>query len=170
MKSDDNQMQDRRYPVEEDLALQRKIWRFERIGWYALVVIVALTLCGLFSHGPLSTTTAVSTSKDLVVEYERFHRNGGVNTMVIHSHGEPGRPQTVVIGEAMMKGFSIDSMQPQPLSSAASEKGLRLTLASDDDGGSTLYLAWRSDGTGLYTSRISVQGGGEVSLTQFIYP
>lgn len=44
----------RRDPVREDMALQRKVWRFERWGWYGLLLLVALTLGGLFSKGPLS--------------------------------------------------------------------------------------------------------------------
>jgi hypothetical protein len=69
-----------------------------------------------------------------------------------------------------MEGFSIDSIQPQPVSSAGTRQGLRLTLAGDDHGDSTLYLAWRSDGLGLFKSGIGIEGGGKVSLNQFIYP
>jgi hypothetical protein len=170
MNAHDQEMQDRRHPVDEDIALQRRIWRFERAGWYVLVAVVLLTLFGLFSHGLLSSTTVTSTQKDLTVEYERFHRSGGVNAMVIRSRVEPGKPHTIVLGNSMMEGFSIDSIQPQPVSSAGARQGLRLTLNGDDHGDSTLYLAWRSDGLGLFKSDISVEGGGQVSINQFIYP
>lgn len=170
MNAHDDEMLDRRYPVEEDIALQRRIWRIERIGWYALVVVVVLTLFGLFSHGLLSSAVASSATKDLVVEYERFHRSGAVNTMVIHSRGKPGETHTVVIGKAMMEGFSIDSIQPQPRNSAGNGQGLRLTLEGDTHGESSLYLEWSSNGLGLYESKIAVEGGGEVAITQFIYP
>lgn len=170
MNAHDQEMRDRRHPVDEDIALQRRIWRFERVGWYVLVAVVLLTLCGLFSRGLLSATTVISPQKDLTVEYERFHRSGGMNSMVIRSRGEPGKPHTVVLGNAMMEGFSIDSIQPQPISSAGTHQGLKLTLTGDDRGDSTLYLAWRSDGLGLFKSRISVEGGGQVSINQFIYP
>jgi len=165
-----HEMRDRQYPVEEDIGLQRRIWRFERVGWYALIAIVALTLCGLFSHGWLSTVSVTSQRQDLVVEYERFHRSGGVNSMVIHSRGAPGMPHVLVIGSAMLEGFSVDSMQPQPIASAGTRQGLRLTLMGDAQGESALYLAWRSEGLGLVNSQIGIEGGGSVSLTQFIYP
>jgi hypothetical protein len=164
------EMQDRRHPVDEDIALQRRIWRFERVGWYVLVAVVLLTLCGLFSHGLLSSTSVTSAQGDLTVEYERFHRGGGVNTMVIRSHGEPGKAHTIILGNAIMEGFSIDSIQPQPASSAGTRQGLKLALTGDDHGDSTLYLAWRSDGLGLFKSSIGIEGGGEVSINQFIYP
>ena len=90
--------------------------------------------------------------------------------MVIHSRGEPNKPHVIVLGKAMMEGFSIDSIQPQPVGSAGTRQGLRLTLNGDDRGESTLYLAWRSDGLGLFKSSIAVEGGGEVPVNQFIYP
>jgi len=170
MSAHDQEMQDRRHPVDEDIALQRRIWCFERLGWYALVLVVILAMCGLFSHGWLSTTTVSSPKKDLIVEYERFHRSGSVNTMLIHTQSVAGKTHIVVIGKAILEGFSVDSIQPQPAHSAGTQEGLRLTLPGDDQGTSTLYIAWRSEGLGLYRSEITLEGGSHVSLTQFIYP
>jgi hypothetical protein len=45
MDADERQMQSRLYPVEEDIRLQRRIWRFERLGWYVLVLISQSKLC-----------------------------------------------------------------------------------------------------------------------------
>ena len=163
-------MKDRQYPVAEDIALQRKVWRFERVGWYVLLVVVALTLLGLFSRGPLSSTSATSAQGDLSVEYERFHRSGGANPMVIEVRGQPGQTVTVVLGRALMEGFSVDSIQPQPVNSMGTPQGLALTLPTDKKGQAALYLVWRSNGFGLFKSRIKVVDGGEVALTQFIYP
>ncbi|SEI52714.1 hypothetical protein [Pseudomonas sp. NFR16] len=170
MDAIEHEMQDKRYPVDEDIALQRRIWRFERVGWYLLLVVVLLTLCGLFSHGMLSSVSTTTPQGDLTVEYERFHRSGAVNAMVIHSRGEPGRQHTLTLSHRMMKGFSVESMQPQPVRSAGTREGLELTLPADAHGESTLYLTWRSDGLGYFKSKIGLEGGGQVSVTQFIYP
>jgi hypothetical protein len=42
----DDERVSRRHPVEEDMPMQQRVWRFERVGWYALVLIV---LMGTFS-------------------------------------------------------------------------------------------------------------------------
>lgn len=60
----EQEMQDREHPGAEDMSLQRKVWRFQRAGWYVLMAIVILTLLGLFSRGPLSTLEAVSDQGD----------------------------------------------------------------------------------------------------------
>lgn len=51
-RPDHSDLHNRHYPVEEDMALQRRVWRFERIGWYALLLLIGLSLAGLFSKGP----------------------------------------------------------------------------------------------------------------------
>ncbi|MDH0747819.1 hypothetical protein N5D61_15895 [Pseudomonas sp. GD03842] len=164
------EMHDREYPVDEDIALQRKIWRFERIGWYGLLAVVVLTLLGLFSHGPLSSTQVSSARHDLEVSYERFHRNGATNTLIIRSHGQPGAVHVLVIAPSLLEGFSVDSLQPQPVHSSGSSTGLRLTVQADAQGESVTYLGLRADGIGLYSSTLRIDGGGEVLLKQFIYP
>lgn len=50
----EEELDSRRYPIAEDMALQCRIWRFERIGWWGLGLVVLLALLGLFSRGPLS--------------------------------------------------------------------------------------------------------------------
>jgi hypothetical protein len=166
----EQEMQDREHPVAEDIALQRKVWKFQRVGWYVLTAVVILTLLGLFSRGPLSTVEAVSEQGDLTVEYERFHRGGGTNPMVVQATGQPGKEVTLSIGKPMLDGFSIESIQPQPVSSVGSPEGLSLTFPTDKSGHVTLFISWRSDGIGLFKSQISVVGGGHIPVTQFIYP
>jgi hypothetical protein len=170
MSLSDEEMLDRQYPVAEDIRLQRKVWRFQRVGWYVLLAVVILTLSGLFSKGPLSSLTAVSEHGDLTVEYERFHRSGGANSMVIQAVGLPGKMVTLLISKAMIEGFSVESMQPQPATSMGTPEGLSLTVPVDEHGRATLYLSWRSNGLGLFKSDIAIVGGGHLPITQFIYP
>lgn len=70
----------------------------------------------------------------------------------------------------MLEGFSIDSIQPQPMTSAGTSDGLALTLMADKHGDATLYLSWRSSGVGLFKSEVGIVGGGHIPVTQFIYP
>ena len=119
---------------------------------------------------PLSTVEAVSEQGDLAVQYERFHRGGGTNPMVVQATGQPGKEVTLSIGKPMLDGFSIESIQPQPVSSVGSPDGLSLMFPTDKTGRVTLFISWRSNGIGLFKSQISVVGGGHIPVTQFIYP
>ncbi|MEN5223510.1 MULTISPECIES: hypothetical protein [Pseudomonas] len=60
---DEDELASRHYPVEEDMRMQQRVWRFERVGWYALVLVVLLGLAGLFGNGPLIPDPAQRTCR-----------------------------------------------------------------------------------------------------------
>lgn len=168
--SEPDDWQSRNYPVREDMALQRKVWRFERLGWYALVVLMGLTLAGLFSKGPLSTDEVHSADGQLRVEYQRFLRNGSSDGLVIHLKGEARAPLEVEVNGELLRGFEVEMLQPQPLKASGSGEGVKLWVLSDDDGQALLYLTLRADGVGRFDTQVSRVTGQSVHLSQFIYP
>lgn len=168
--SEPGDLHSRDYPVREDMRLQRKVWRFERLGWYGLVALMVLTLAGLFSKGPLSTADMRSADGHLRVEYQRFLRNGSSEMLVIHMQGAARQALEVELNGELLQGFNVEMLQPQPLKASTAGEGVRLWALSDDQGRATLYLTLRSDGVGLYDTRVSLATGACVDLSQFIYP
>ncbi|MBT2339887.1 MULTISPECIES: hypothetical protein [Pseudomonas] len=160
----------REFPVREDMAYQLKVWRFERVGWYVLVLLVILTLLGLFSRGPLSSRDVQSRDGTLGVEYEMFHRNGSDNPMIIHLEGPPNAVLEVELGGDWLEGFNVEALQPQPLRSAGAGKGMKFWVQADAQGQANLYLSVLGTGLGTYHSRIAMPGGAAVSFDQFIFP
>jgi hypothetical protein len=53
--ADHPDLKSRNRPLREDMAYQLKVWRFERVGWYVLVLILVMALGGVFSRGLLSS-------------------------------------------------------------------------------------------------------------------
>ncbi len=169
-KSDHSDLHSRHYPVDEDMALQRRVWRFERVGWYTLVLLIGLTLAGLFSRGPLSNAERHSADGQLRVEYQRFMRNGASDALIIHLQGKPGEPIEVAINGQLLQGFNVEMLQPQPLKASTAGEGVRLWLLSDTDGRAALHVTLRSDGVGRFATRVTSASGASVQLSQFIYP
>ena len=165
-----NDLHSRSYPVNEDMALQRKVWRFERWGWYGLVVLMALTLAGLFSKGPLSTADVRSADGQLRVEHQRFLRNGSSDVLVIHLRGKAREPLEVALSGELLRGFNVEMLQPQPLKASTAGEGVKLWLLTDDDGQAVLYLTLRSDGVGSFDTQVALANGAAVRFSQFIYP
>lgn len=160
----------RSHPVQEDMLIQHGYWSIERAGAWMLLIIVVLTLLGLFSRGPLSTVQAGSQDGDLKVEYERFLRNGATFTMVVDVHGKPGAEQRLNIGGELLEGTTIEAIQPEPTSTATYlNSGLSLLVKPDAQGKVRIHFSLRADGVGLYRSTVSTQAS-KVELTQFIYP
>ena len=160
----------RKYPIEEGMDEQRRAWRFERIGIGALVVLIGLTLGGLFSKGPLSHVQLQTPDGRLSVEYERFSRNGAQDDVIVSSSGAPGEMRYLVLGHEWLEGMSIESLNPQPANLTSDERDLVIPMRADARGTATLYLSLRSNGVGLYRGHIRLKDGPQLDLPKFIYP
>jgi hypothetical protein len=162
--------QSRDYPIREDMSYQMKVWRFERFGWYLLVLLMVCGLIGLFSRGLLSTRDVSSVDGNIRVEYEMFHRNGSMNSMKISVNGKPETQIELDLSGEMLEGFSIESLQPEPMRSRSLSQGMRVWVQTDNQGQATLYLTLRGDGLGFFRSLITTPGSLGVKLDQFIFP
>lgn len=160
----------RDYPVREDMAYQSKVWRFERWGWYFLVLLVMLGLGGLFSRGPMSLRDVYGSDGKLRIQYEAFHRNGSTNPMVISVSGAPDALVEVVLSGDLLDGFSIESMLPEPVRASSAGEGLKLWLQADPQGRADLHLSLRGEGLGMFITQIKSPGTASVKLDQFILP
>ncbi|WP_460135240.1 hypothetical protein [Pseudomonas sp. S1_E04] len=164
-------LRDRCYPVREDMALQHKVWRFERVGWYALLLLIGLTVAGLFSKGPLSTAETRSADGSLRVEYQRFLRNGASDVLVIHIAGRAREVLEVQIKGEWLRGFEVEMLQPPPIKASAAGEGVTFWVLGDNHGQAVLHLALRSDGVGRFDTQVALpQHSASVRLSQFIYP
>jgi hypothetical protein len=168
--SDNADLRSREHPIRENMAYQWKVWRFERVGWYVLVLVVLMGLMGVFSRGLLSSRDVRSEDDKVRVEYEMFHRNGSTNSMKITLSSTSDSQAELELAGQLLEGFSIETLQPEPLRSRSSSHGIRLWLQTDLDGQATLYITLRGDGLGFYRSQISSPGTNSVKLVQFIFP
>ncbi|MGN8031463.1 hypothetical protein ACTJKS_17900 [Pseudomonas sp. 22189] len=168
--ADHPDLRSRDVPFREDMAYQLKVWRFERCGWYALVLLMVLAMAGLFSRGLISSRDVRSEDGQVRVQYEMFHRNGSTNSMRISLTAAPEATVELELAGDLLQGFSIDTLQPEPLPSRSAAEGVRFWLQADKQGQVSLYLSMRGDGLGLYRSHISTPGSSGVTLSQFIFP
>ena len=150
--------------------MQKRVWRFERVGWYVLVIIVLLALAGLFGNGPLSDAEVVSQDGRLKVEYQRLSRSGTTDNLFITIQGSPGQPVMVELEGPLLREASIETMQPEPLVSISHGPALRLQLGTSKDGMATLYLTLRSEHVGSLEGIVRSGSNTEVHFSTFLYP
>ncbi|WP_349572664.1 hypothetical protein [Azotobacter salinestris] len=159
----------RNYPITDQIAFQRRTWRFERIGFGVLLILVALALSGLFSGGPLSQQSSSSPERRLSVEYERFLRNGASSRVVLVARTRPAARATLRLDQAFLRAHTVESLQPQPLFARSYDGGLELVGQADEQGRLSIYLTIRPDSLGLVRNSAWFEGE-RVVFTQFIYP
>ncbi|WP_425928308.1 hypothetical protein [Pseudomonas sp. NyZ201] len=166
----DVELVSRHYPVEEDMTLQQRVWRFERVGWYVLVLIVLLALAGLFGNGPLSDADATSADGRVRVEYQRLSRSGTTDSMRIQVRGTPGQPVQLLLGGSLLREASIETLQPEPLSAQSRGEEILMRLGTGEDGIATLYLTLRSEHVGRLEGRVGLGQGSTTTFSTFFFP
>jgi len=167
--SEQDELLDRDYPIQEDMRFQEKLWKLERAGWVALSLIAVITLLGVFGAGPLSQTHAQSPGGDLDIRYQRFERNGAASQLQVKAKAGSDGQVWLAIDGALLERFTVESIHPQPLVAEAFGNGMRLQFQPDAQGWATAYLTLRPDGVGPAKS-VARLNGQSVTLSQFIYP
>ncbi|HSC82386.1 MAG TPA: hypothetical protein VLC30_02110 [Pseudomonas sp.] len=166
----DNELQSRSEPVNEDMPLQRRVWCFERLGWYVLLLLIILALLGLFSDGPLSHRQVSSPDGRLRLEYERFGRNGSSEQMVLHLKGHPNDHLQLTLGGTLLDALVVETLQPPPLRSGSQGEDLVWQLPTDAQGNAVLYLTLQINHAGAYRAVLSIDEQSVVHIEKLIYP
>jgi hypothetical protein len=69
--------------LQENPGFQLWEWRLQRLGWWALSLVVLAAMLGLFGKGLLSGGEARNAPGSLRVRYERFARVGASNRITL---------------------------------------------------------------------------------------
>ncbi len=118
--------------VGEDLAFQRRWWKFERGIWLFLALLVVLDLAGLFGRGPLSKAHKQTADGMLRMNYEWVERFGTPSILTLHF--SPQAVQDGVIrlwvSDAVVVTLGNQRVLPQPQTSVTGNGGVLYTFAS----------------------------------------
>lgn len=167
---DNDELSSRQHPVEENMRMQQRVWRFERLGWYALVVIVSLGLAGLFGNGPLSDGRSISADGRVQVDYQRISRSGTQDNLRINVRGTPGTPVTVELDGGFFRHVSIQTLQPEPQVSRSRGQALLFELGTSADGVATLYLTLHSKSVGRLKGVVRSGPASAADFSTFFFP
>jgi hypothetical protein len=158
--------------INQDLRVQAKMWKIQRVGWAMMALIVAFGAAGLFGHGPASRASVGDQQGSLWVEYERFGRHHGSSELRLHVRAaDPSKPLHLWIGPDYAAHVDIQQIIPPPLKSTLGDQGFVFEIAAADQhepGVVTLLLQFRD--IGLVTGEIRSPGADPVPIRQFIYP
>jgi hypothetical protein len=159
--------------ITEDVGFQRKEWRFERIGWAAMALLVLAALAGLLGPGPLSHATAGEEGSALWVGYERFAHRSAPTTLEIHAG--PNTAQAgqlrLWLGRDVIAGNQVQSIQPEPQQVSTAGDRIVYTFAVDDPAREVVVFL-RLEPTQYWRQQIElgIKGGPQAGFTQVLYP
>ena len=157
--------------INQDMEFQRREWRAQRAGWFALCAFVLAALLGLFGGGPLSHARAGAPGAPLWVEYERFVRRGAAERVSIHLAAPSERRQAlqVRVSRGYFDGLRIERVRPEPESMTVGPDDVVLRFTGEAAGTTTIVLDVEATAIGRQVATIAADGAPPAVLTQFVY-
>lgn len=159
--------------VAQDLRFQRRAWAFQRAGWLAMALALALAVAGVFGHGVVSKRSATSRDGGVKVEYPAVTRHRTPETLRITP--APGAVEgdelRLSLSRETLDGMEIETVYPEPdsVETGADETVYVFSLA--DDGTTTeIIFSVLFDDMGRRHAEVTVEGHQPVEFSQFVLP
>lgn len=159
--------------INEDLDWEDGWYWFERFAWATLVALLVAASIGAVGPGRLSRQDVKDPSGQLRVVFEkRLHAKSSSDVQVEVGAGAArnGEVKVLLAGSLATGDSRIDHIAPEPGKTEASASGSVLTYSVPPGQGMKFVLRQRTGGIGPIWSKISVAGGPEITLDQFIFP
>lgn len=152
--------------LDEDLQLQIRGWKVQRVCWFFLLLLLILTGMGLFGEGVLSKRRLMA--EQVSFEYERFPRYSNETEVLIRMRS-PGPRAEVEIPLAYLSCFKTEEVFPAVFERKV--KGDDLSYSFDTGGKDSLLIAFRltPQKRGSVSAEWNVNGT-DLRVSHFIYP
>jgi len=165
--------------LNEDMPLQERTWRLERIGWTITLLFVLAALAGLLGPGPLSNAHAVTPDQSIEVQHLRFSRTLTPQSLRVRCRTNDA-VASIWISNALLEPFSVEGVSPEPVETTIGELGItykfnmsaaridKSRAAADE----TPAVEWqlRPNRCGLIKGRIGSSPENAVAIWQLVYP
>lgn len=152
--------------LEEHVAFQHRLWRWQRVGWLVMTLVLVAALGGVFGDGPLA---AARVGGDFSVRYERFARRGAPTTLEFAL--PPAGSRLDVAGAASR--VEVRRVTPAPVKESRSSDGERWSLWFEPaiDGSSTVVrIETIPRRAGRGHSTVTLDSSATIDFRQFVWP
>jgi hypothetical protein len=159
--------------INEDIAFERREWRFQDAGAAAICLLLLAAIAGLFGSGAFSERRRTSADGGTTVEYQRYERLGAPAEVRVELR--PGQARagrlTLLVEAAYLGSFKIESITPRPEAELAGPDGVRYRFEVAESGEpSRVLFELRARKFGSARGGIGVDGRPAAVLRQFVYP
>ena len=157
--------------VGEDLAFQRRWWKFENFVWSFFALILVADVAGLLGNGPLAHTHRDTADGSLSVHYDRIERATTPSTLTVL----PG-PKAIqngrlllFVSDSLVKDLGAQRVAPQPAVSAIGNGGITYVFPATG-GPATVSFGLQPASIGLHRLTIGVPGSEQVQARVLVLP
>lgn len=157
--------------VGEDLAFQRKWWRFEHVVWSVFLLILIGDVAGAFGNGPLATVKRPAPDNSFDLEYERIERATTPSIILLHPHAsaiQDGRFR-LFISDSVIKELGNQRVSPQPITSTLGNGGITYDFPITATP-ATIQFALEPSRPGVHHFTMNTPGGTPLQARVVIVP
>lgn len=157
--------------VGEDLAFQRKWWRFENLAWCLLVVALLADALGLLGRGWLARAERATPDGALQVRYERVERAGTPSEMTLTFHQLAAAEQDIrlVVSPSVVKQMGARRVIPQPAQSLLGPGGITYVFPATG-APATVSFSLEPSFPGMQHVTLTVPGEQPIRLRILVLP
>jgi hypothetical protein len=161
--------------IDQDLDVQQRAWRIQRVGWGIMTLFVLAAVAGLLGSGPLSHARA-ELSGTMSVEYQRFARLETNETLTVRLEAAATAGDTVRISldRAFLDAAKMASVLPPPVRVESAAGRLVYVFAVAEPRTPMLVsFNFEPQATGRQRGTVSVESAAEprsITFRQLVYP
>jgi hypothetical protein len=157
--------------VGSDIVFQQKWWRFERIVWVALTLVVALNAVGVLGQGLAASARAATPDGAMRVEYQRIARFSTPAVITVHFGASAIRDGSIRLwaSDNLLQSLGVQRLLPEPAETTLDGAGLLFTFASTPQPNS-LQFALEPRTVGVESLTLRIAGGEELRLSMLVLP
>lgn len=157
--------------VGEDLAFQRKWWRFEKIVWTFFILILIADLTGLLGRGPLANAKQTAPDGSLQMKYERILRENtsSIVTLLPGENALKNGKLELYVSDSVVKQLGAQRIIPQPEHSTVGNGGVTYTFPATSIP-VTIQIELKPSFIGSHTFHVGVAGHPALTAKSFVLP
>jgi hypothetical protein len=158
--------------VNEDMVFLEREWRFQRIGWFVIGLILLLSAFGAFGRGVLSDSQA-GDANTLHAQYDRILRHGADTDLKLRVGAATSQDSTIrlLISSEYLNEFEIVDIKPEPTASGTADGVFFYEFEQLDPGRSSeIVLKLKPEGFWSKHATLALPGAAPIKFNQFVLP
>jgi hypothetical protein len=159
--------------ITQDLKFQKRSWIFQRVGWAAMALIVAIAAAGFLGKGPQSQGLVSSSDGAYEVEYPRYarHHSPEVIVITIADGAVEGDKVRLSLPQSYLEGLEVDSVFPEPdRVEVMNDEIVYVFNLGESAASAKVTFRVQYEDIGRTHVQMQLDGHPPVSVSQFIYP
>jgi hypothetical protein len=158
--------------IDQDLQMQKKVWKYQRVGRALMALLVISAFVGLLGPGPLSNRIVTSPNGALTVKAERFvHTQSPVEVKAEFLQAPKNGKAQLWISKSYLENVRVERIEPEPETvTAEGDRNVYTFNVGPGGQGSVVKFMFESEGLGSHELKIGYVGQGEAAIHQFMFP